>query len=358
MPPSEEMPQVENAQFHLIQDYEPQKNGYNWLKGVALARHEGRWVASFGQNATKSENNATEVANVKVGDGDGVTWGPLENLDDPPGDLAVSHGVFLSHDDQLWALMGAFYGKGRPGGRVHCRAYVAEPGSVGKGKPEWRKRGVVAWDGFWPLQQPLLMENGQYIMAGASVGEGRIGGTNTIPAVAIGNGNDPTQWEVVRIAAPTDIWGESTVIASGTRVLLISRSNNKLHQALTTLSNDCGRTWSNLEASNLPMATSKPYAGILHDGRPYLINTICSDVAAAGRNPLCLLLGDPGAMSYNRAYRIIDSRSPLPGAGGYTIWAYPYAVEDGGRLRVGFYMGTAGYGSGAAGMVTVPVQNL
>ncbi len=163
MPRSEEMPQVEDAQFHLIQDYEPQKNGYNWLKGVALAQHEGRWVASFGQNATKSENNATEMANVRVSADDGVSWEPLKNLDDPPGDLAVSHGVFLNHGDQLWAFMGSFYGRGRPGGRVHTRAYTAVPGSVGEGAPEWQNKGVVAWDGFWPLQEPLLMENGQYI---------------------------------------------------------------------------------------------------------------------------------------------------------------------------------------------------
>ncbi len=358
LPPGADLAQAPGAQFRSIKAYEPERDGYHWLKGVALARHEDRWVASFGHNpGARGENNATEVAHVRISADEGATWGPVHTLDAPAGDLGVSHGVFLTHDDRLWAFQGAFYGTGRPGGRVHTRAYVAEPESVRRGWSKWEPRGVVAWDGFWPLQEPLRLADGRFIVAGASVGGGESG--NTIPAVGLVDGDDPTQWTVVRIPAPMPIWGESTVVVAGSDVLLISRSNGSLLAPLTATSTDGGRTWTPLTEGNLPMAASKPYAGTLADGRPYLINTIAADAATAGRNPLCLLIGARGAMSFDRAYRIIDARQPLPGAEGYTLWAYPYAVERQGLLWIGFYMGTEGrHGSGAAGLVTLPVDRL
>lgn len=375
LPPSADMPQVNGASFQLVNGYDPDKSGYHWLKGLAMARHEGCWIGSFGHNATLSENNATELANLRLSRDAGRTWGPLHTIDNPCGDLAVSHGIFLTHHDQLWTFLGAFYGQGRPGGRVHTRAYLAEPGSIGNDQPVWQKKGVVAWDGFWPLQEPVQMDNGQYIVAGASIGSGEINNKNTIPAVALVDGDDPTQWSVVRIPVIDDrfgsIWGESTVVVQGANVLLISRSNHPLQSALVSTSSDYGRSWTPLADSNLPMVNSKPYAGRLSDGRPYLINTLGSEIGSPEwfqdiknkkineRNPLCILVGDRGSMTFNKAWRLIDSRQPLAGAETYRLWAYPYAVEWDGNLVVGFYMnGSDQYGSGAAGYVTVPLDSL
>lgn len=351
-----DLPQVQGARFHLIKGFEPERDGYYWLKGVALARFQGQWIASFGHNTCQTgENNSTEVANARISRDDGVSWGPLLNIDDPPGDLATSHGVFLIHGEKLWAFMGAFYGKGRPGGRVHTRAFVTA--SVRQGRPVWEQKGVVAWDGFWPLQEPLRMDNGDFIVAGASVGGGR--GGNTIPAVALVNGEDLTDWTVIRIPAPMAIWGESTVVVQGANARLIARSNKTMLRALAASSGDYGRTWDALAESNLPMADSKPYAGTLLGGRHYLINTICADVATTGRNPLSILISQPGEMSFCNAFSLVDARRPLPGAEGYTRWAYPYAVEWEGRLWIGFYMAKPGkHGSGAAGLITCPVESL
>jgi hypothetical protein len=139
-----------------------------------------------------------------------------------------------------------------------------------------------------------------------------MGNNNTIPAIALVDYNDLTQWSVIRI--PTikpnfnDIWGESTVIVNGEKVLLVSRSNHSTLKALVSSSNDYGKTWSPLYTSNLPM---------------------------------------------------IDSRTPLAGANEYDLWAYPYAVEWDSNLTVGFYMnGNKSYASGAAAYVTIPIRNL
>lgn len=358
LPPSEKLPEASGARFHLIKAYEPERDGYHWLKGVALAVAGDRLVATFGHNACASgENNATEVTNARISDDCGRTWSPVHTVDAPEGELATSHGVLLARGDEVWAFNGAFYGTGRAGGRVHTRACVADAATIAAGSPVWTRRGVVAWDGFWPLQEPLLMDDGRYVVAGASVGGGE--GGNTIPAVALVDADDLTAWEVVRIPCPTRIWGESTIILQGPDLLLVSRSNRERLSALVSRSHDYGRTWSDLEWRDLPMADSKPYAGTLSDGRHYLINTVCADVGTSGRNPLSILVGGPGRMEFDTAYRLIDARWPLPGAEGYTHWAYPYAVEHDGYLWVGFYMGTKDkHGSGAAGMVVVPTASL
>lgn len=358
LPQGSDLPQVPGTTFRLIKAYEPERDGYHWLKGVALVRHEGSWVASFGHNTCeRGENNATEVANARVSHDNGWTWGPLSTIAAPPGELAASHGVFMVHDGELWAFLGSFHGRGRAGGRVHTRAYVATPGSVQEGRPAWIQKGVVARDGFWPLQEPVPMENGNYIVAGVSIGGGE--GGNTIPAVARVNGVDVTDWQVIRLPYPAPIWGESTVIVNGEEVLLISRSNRHMLKALVATSSDYGKTWGPLVESNLPMADSKPYAGTLSDGRPYLLNTICGDIGTAGRNPLSLLIADEPGAPFQTACRVIDSRRPPDGAGGYTSWPYPYAVEWQGHLWIGIYMGTAGrHASGAAGLIRLPLATV
>ncbi len=366
LPSSSELSQIEGARFHLIHGYQPERDGYHWLKGVALAHYEGRWIASFGHNPDKyEENNRTEVSNCRMSVDNGQTWGPLLNIDSPSGDLATSHGVFLIHDGTLWAFMGAFYGRGRPGGRVHTRAYVADVESYRQGNPTWTRKGVVAWDGFWPTQEPILMGNGLYIVAGNCYGR-RKGGklvtrsTGAVdPAVALVDADDLTAWDVIEIASPTAILGESAVMVDGPKVFLMARSNENLLKALVATSNDYGQTWSGLQESNLPMATSKPYAGTLSTGRHYLVNTISSDVGQMFRNPLTIMISERGEMSFRKAYRIIDSRWPLPGAEEYTHWAYPYAAERDQHLWVGFYMGTEGRNrSGAAGVVVIPLESL
>ena len=75
-----------------------------------------------------------------------------------------------------------------------------------------------------------------------------------------------------------NIWGESTVIVEGNRVTNIARYGEK-PLALVSTSADSGRTWTPSTPSNLPMATSKPYAGMLTTGQRYLA---CTTTANTG----------------------------------------------------------------------------
>ena len=357
IPNHEELPLIKNTKFRLIKKHEPQTDGYNFLHGLAIVRYGGEWIVSFGHNKG-SENTGSEEAQSMFSK-NGKGWDGVLSIDDPPGDLAVSHGVFLENQDTLWAFMGSFY---RTMEENHTRAYIW---NMGEGK--WDFKGVVAVDGFWPLQEPIRMDNGDWLMAGAS-----IGGENP-PAVAICKDDDFTNWTVKKIHSPVAVWGESSVIADGSRIILVSRSANNMPKlpghphplAWVALSDDYGQSWSELQPSNLPMAASKPYAGTLSTGQRYLIGSSSADNGNA-RRPLTIAVSKPGENTFSKIYSIRDAvhKGPAesdPDAG----LAYPYAVEHKGKLWV-VYSNTGGRGgaerstwnNNSAELAIIPIKQL
>jgi hypothetical protein len=160
-----------------------------------------------------------------------------------------------------------------------------------------------------------------------------------LPAVAISQGDDFTKWELVVIpAAPNlgEIWGESTVIVENKRILNISRYGAKAC-ALVSVSEDHGRTWTPSAPSNLPMATSKPYAGILSTGQRYLVCTTTADTGGR-RSPLTIAVSKPGESVFSKVFVI--RRSVFPSGPGVSDpradFSYPYAVEHDGKLYIGY----------------------
>lgn len=344
LPKAAELPQVAGAEFHVIKERGP------WTLGVGIAWHKGRLYASYGYNQG-SENTPTEEAHVRVSDDGGKTWDKPTVIDAGEGDLGVSHGVFLSHSGRLWAFMGAFYAGPKLYHRVHARAYVLNEASG-----EWESLGAVIEGGFWPMQEPQKMDDGNWIMAGFRIG-GQFGEAGNLPAVAISKGDDFTKWEMVVIpAAPGlgSIWGESTVIVESNRILNISRYGKKA-LALLSVSEDHGRTWTASARSNLPMATSKPYAGILSTGQRYLVCTTTADTGG-NRSPLTIAVSKPGETAFSKVFLI--RRSVFPEGPGIsdprTTFSYPYAVEHEGKL----YIGYTHKGYGANELAVIPVASL
>lgn len=339
LPRAAEAPVLSNVTFRVIKPYEFPKDGYRFLHGVALCFHKDKLYASFGHNPG-GENTDSEEARVRVSADGGVTWGPITTIDpgDEPG-IGVSHGVFLSHKGQLWAFHGAYTGTLD---KVHTRAYV-----LNEAEGTWERKGTVIQGGFWPLQEPLRMTDGNWIMAGASIGKGNPA------AVAISHGDNLTTWDLVTIPKPASLtmWGESSVILDGKHVLNIARCDGKQPVALVAVSEDFGRTWTESRPSNLPMAASKPYAGTLSTGQRYLI---CSTTADGGnrRSPLTLALSKPGETAFSRLFVIrhaVFGRSGAPAASQpesnpRCALSYPYAVEHGGGLYVGYSNSGGGVG--------------
>ena len=323
LPKRSEMPVLADVRFSVIKPYEFEKDGYRFLHGVALCFHKSRLYASFGHNA-EGENTGAEEARGRISDDGGRTWGDIFTIDaGDDSDLAVSHGVFLSHAGRLWAFMGAFHGTMQ---NVHARAYLLDEATM-----TWEKKGTVVSGGFWPLQEPLRMDDGNWIMAGVRIGQGNPA------AVAISHGEDFLHWDLVVIPSDaSNMWGESTVFVQGTTVVNIARWGGK-PQALGAISHDRGRTWSRSVPSDLPMATSKPYAGTLSTGEHYLVGTTTAD-SGGQRAPLTIAVTRPGETMFSRCF--VVRHAEHPGGPGEShpkaSLAYPYAVEHEGHLYVGY----------------------
>jgi hypothetical protein len=341
---------VKNVGFVVVKRREPHIDGYNWLHGAAIVRHHDRFFASFGHNLG-NENTASEVANGRVSRDGGRTWGPLFTIDDGNTDNpAVSHGVFLSHQDELWAFQGAFTGRMQ---QVHTRAYQLDETTN-----QWRYIGIAAERGFWPMQEPQKMGDGNWIMSGISVGNG-YGGADDPAAVAISTGEDPSRWQVITIPKPHDMvmWGESTVIVDDAEILNISRWGRPV--ALAAVSKDYGRTWTEMRPTNLPMAGSKPYAGKLSNGQRYLIGTTTAD-SGNRRSPLTIAVSRPGERLFCKVFRIRDAIHQGPGEShAQSALSYPYAIEHDGKLFIIYSNdGARGGNRNSAELAIVPLESL
>jgi hypothetical protein len=353
VPKAADIPQLAGIEFHVIKKWEPEADGYKWLHGVGLAWHRGKLYASFGHNKG-AENTATEEARGRVSPDGGRTWSDVFTIDtgtESP-ELAVSHGVFLSHAEVLWAFHGAFYGKM---GRIHTRAYTLDE-TTGR----WQPKGVVVDGGFWPLNQPVKMSDGNWIMPGIRARQYSEKDTNP-PAVAISHGDDLTKWDLVALPAPAGmkVWGESSIIVDGAQVLNIARYGGK-SLALAGLSADHGRTWTTVAESNLPMATSKPCAGALSNGQRYLI---CTTTANTGgrRSPLTIAVSRPGEMRFSKVFVIRPAVFPAgPGESHERAsLSYPCATEYEGRLYVGYSNNGPGRGNdNSAELAIIPIEQL
>jgi len=132
------------------------------------------------------------------------------------------------------------------------------------------------------------------------------------------------------------VWGESAVIVEGKRITNLSRYGADA-RALTATSEDYGRTWTAMRPSNLPMATSKPYAGVLSTGQRYLV---CSTSADGGgrRSPLTIAVSEPGEEKFRGVFVVRHAAFPEgPGESHRNAaLSYPYAIEHDGHLYVGY----------------------
>ena len=176
------------------------------------------------------------------------------------------------------------------------------------------------------------MDDGNWIMAGANISD------RNPAAVAISQGDDFTRWKkiIIPVSKKLNMWGESTVIVNGNRITNISRYGAQ-PIALIATSEDFGRTWNTMLPSNLPMATSKPYAGTLSTGQRYLICTTTAD-SRGKRSPLTIAVSKPGESVFSQVFVIRHSvHSNGPGVSDPRAdFSYPYAIEHDGKLYVGY----------------------
>ena len=321
---------------------------------MALCWHKGRLWASYGTNRGK-ENTPTEEAHVRVSDDGGKTWGAVQVVAKGGNGQGFSHGALASHGGVLWCFAAAISNK--------CANTQTYAFTLDEALGRWTAHGAVIGDEFWPMQGPVKMANGNWLMGGLHIGV-RGSGDRSRPAVAISRGDDFTRWDVsiVNEGEVPRCWGEATADVWGPCVTLTMRPGWGANPsvAYVATSADYGRTWTPLKATNLPLATSKPFTGILSTGQRYVISQTTAD-GGKRRHPLTIAVSRPGEWAYSRVYLIRPAVFPEgPGESHpKAALAYPYAVEHAGKLYVAYSNGGGRGGNrNSAELAVIPVSSL
>lgn len=317
---------------------------YHYLHEASIAFHRGALFTGWA-NGPQSETNIThEVYRGRRSPDGGKTWEAVHVIAPGGPRTAHNHGVFLDHDGRLRAFISRW-------DLVSDAPYEHDRDAIARGivrqameafdyqddSGSWVSRGVVLPD-FIPFDRPKRLANGNWIIAGETTFEGQ-------PAMAISAGDDLSRWRRVALPLPTGVhlrFPETTVLVDGPRLTAIARGHFRqpreagwplavaqaLLVALASESRDYGETWSTVAPSNFPMASSKPIADTLRDGRRFLVSNYPLD----GRNWLTLALAKPGA-PFTSLWRIREGASPFRFRK-TAQWSYPAAIEHDGSLYV------------------------
>jgi hypothetical protein len=256
----------------------------------------------------------------------------------------------LSREGRLLAWLAAF--EGRLQG-VHPRQYEWH-----ESERCWGETGPVIDGGFWPLQEPQAVAPDAWVMAGFLVTEGNL------PAVARAAEPGGSAWTLhcIQREDTAPAWSESAVIRWQDRLINVSR-HGPTRRLYWAESDDGGRTWSPARPTDLPFADTKPCAGVLADGRPYLIGTTSADTVMR-RDPLTLAVGPAGV---DPGFDQVWSLRPavLPGeiaveSHTEALLSYAHAVERDGHLYVAYSNtgGRPGANLNSIELAVVPLADL
>lgn len=320
----------DDVAYYRVFDTIRERGCGHFLHGVAVEEFEGRLAVCFAFNEG-DENSVTERLMVCWSPDGGHSWTRPERIG-VPASHADSHSVFLVRGGELWCFGPRFYGLGAPPltakGRqaIHFRDLRMQAWRYAQG--EWQEMGVVGGD-FWPLGRPELMEDGNYLIPGCD--------EYWMGAVAVSQGQDLTRWEIVKLDTGGEVFTEAGAWIQGRKVLAVLRNQSVPTQgryhAAVALSEDFGRSFSQCQLSNLPMATTKPFCGRLSDGRPYLVFNQSVEGAPHDRSRMILGVGEPGEMAIRRAW-LLDEGAEYQGR--RLGLSYPYARQAGGTLYVAY----------------------
>ena len=300
---------------------------YKFTLGAAIVKHKDIWVVSYLQSFEKENDSKSRIV-CRYSFDDCKTWSEVNVVADADESFARSHGVFYSDGDSLWI----FCPKARFDSTSDFRNmdFVMESYLFNEKELCWSFDGIRSSDEFWPLCEPLRLKNGSVLVAGLECK-----GTHE-PAVAISNGGiDSFKMICLPNKSGISTWGETTVVENADELIAYVRSNSD-RKVFTSKSLDFGITWSDMEKTDIEAIPSKLYAGVLSDGRRYLIrniDTLENGEKSNQRKTLSISFfeGDKNALGREYIVRNGFEEEKYRYA---PQWSYPYAVEENGFLYV------------------------
>ncbi len=294
-------------------------DGHHFLLGGSILKYGDVWICSYGQGL-RSENDSGSRFACKYSYDNCQTWSEEVEIAGVEGKYCRSHGVLFEYQDKVWAFCPRAAFGSVPDGtypELIMEAYTLQTDM------SWKYEGKVLDDAFWPLCEPIVLADGSILIAGLDCRNG-----GAAPAVALSDG-DPMKWEMINIPnrSGINLWGETSVIDYGDRLVAFIRTNSG--KVAVSESFDYGKTWSSLMLSDLDIANSKVYGGVLSTGSKYLIYNHGS------RATMMIAVGDTdGSYGFNSMYLIRNGYVTEPNFLNNRQWAYPYAVEEDGYLYV------------------------
>ena len=308
-PEKEDMHEIKDIEF--VDVHTAVKGEYHFLLGAAIIKHNNQYFTSWG-NSFRGENDDNTIFVQKTSKDRGKTWNDYKTISSKEIGFGRSHGVFFEFKNKLYAFCPkAKFDKIDAYPELKMEAYTLNS------KGEWDNIGIVLEDSFWPMCEPIVLDNGTILIAGLETinGEG---------AVALCRNGDLTKWEMKTFPNPRNYsyWGETTVLKEKDRLVAIVRGHTDIGRALISESFNDGEEWTALEKSNFPISPSKMYAGTLRSGKNYMIFNASTD---AYRETLCIAVGEG---TFNKVFCIRHGFDDTPRFWHCNEWCYPYAYED------------------------------
>lgn len=328
--------------------------GHEFVHGAHLSVASSELWCAFAQNAGP-ENTATESAIMRISHDQGRSWSEDRLIASPEPFYGVSHGVLLRGvDGDVSYLLGTVSDGMK---NIGTRRYVWHPDQRAWIGPHW-----IA-DGFWPLQEPLRLDSGRLVMAGVWKSDGipYLPHAAAPPAILVSRDGGGAEWRMVvpLVDCDSSYWGESSLLVDGNRLLLLARSSPEAGVLLAAESPDGGLSWSAAVPTDLPFTSSKPHAGRLSTGEPYLIGTSFDGVTSE-RSVLTISIGHPDSARFaiTRAIRFADQDN-LPDSSPAGALSYPHAIEHGGDLYVTYSNdGGRGFNKNGIELAKIPIDHL
>jgi hypothetical protein len=319
---------ISDIQYQMIKKREPEIDGYNFVHGVAIILYKNKMFATWGANKG-AENTVGEEALFCVSHDLGKSWSAVKTIGAPTMDVGRSHGVFIESQQRLWAFIPVFFKEGEG----NFKGLSMELFVLNEQTESWENQGIVA-HGFWPLLEPVRMQNGNWFVSGCD--------QHWRAVVAISDGDNFHHWQVTKIPMGGKHYTEASAWIEGDTITTVLRNQEPLDElnicAAVSVSRDGGKTWSTAVESNLPMNTCKPYCGMLSTGQRYMIGHSIQGANRA-RDALTIAVSRPGEPILNKVYLIRDKQIPDKLKSNYSVpftrsFAYPHAIEHQGYLYI------------------------
>ncbi len=314
------------------------KGEYCYYHSSGLAVHDGLVHLTWMNHPERECEKHGILIRGTRSDDNGMTWAQPQTWLEPPvlGCTGFNWPVVFSAQGKLWGFFTAYTDGDQ---NAHLHQWDAD-------KDAWQSVDVTL-----PLcavtSPPVKMADGNWLIPG------QIGWHEA--AVAISDGDDLTAWQIVQIPRADSVelfFPETAIRQHGKRLMVMCRpmgqeATPEHATGLVAFSEDHGRTWSSLRASNYPVKNSKPFMGTLSNGQHYVL----ANHPQEGRPLLTIAVTRPGEDLFCQVWKIRHDQYPVrrvyPGhdpnkeslVGKPTSWCYPSAVEHDGNLIISYSQG-------------------